>query len=117
MSYPNRGFARDLAALGPDPSSPASASEEHAGLIDEKLGNASCAAGKWCTRSGFRFTTAAACKQQQCTEFVTVATPVASNTGTRSFCSTTDGIIRAKLGPPLSESISVAECQEWKPLK
>ena len=117
MSYPDRGFARDLATLGPDPKSPESVSAEHAGLIDEKLGNAGCALGRWCTESGFRFTLTAVCKQQQCTGYVTVATPVASNTGNRSFCSTSDGIIRAKLGPPLRDSISVADCQEWKPLK
>jgi len=115
-SYPDKGFARDLAMLGSDLKSPKSASAEHAGLIEEKLGNASCTAGRWCTRSGFRFTMTTFCKQQ-CTGYVTVATPVGSNTGTRSFCSTTDGIIRARLGLPLSEPISVAECQKWRPLK
>jgi type II secretory pathway pseudopilin PulG len=117
MSYPDRGFARDLATLGPDPKSPAFASAEHAGLIDEKLGNASCVEGKWCTNSGFRFSVTAVCKQAQCTEFVAVAKPVTSNTGTRSFCSTSDAIIRVKQGPPLNESVSAAECQGWKLLK
>jgi len=116
MSYLNKGFARDLAKLGSDPKSPKSASEEHAGLLDEKLGNANCVAGKWCTNSGFRFTMNALCEQDQCTEFVAVATPVASNTGSRSFCSTSEGIIRVKPGPPLNKSISVAECHEWKPI-
>ena len=34
----------------------------------------------------------------------------------RSFCSTSDGVIRFKSGPPLTSSLSVSECREWQPL-
>jgi hypothetical protein len=114
--YPKRGFAPNLAALGPDPRGPDAESPEHANLIDASLGNATCTAGAWCTKSGYNFRLTAECKQQSCTDYVTVATPVDSNTGTRSFCSTSDGVIRFKAGPPLTSPVSAAECRAWPPL-
>jgi hypothetical protein len=114
-TYSQRGYARDLASLGPDPRGPGIESPDHANFID--LGNASCAAGKWCTKSGFRFSIAAVCKQQMCEEFVVVGTPEASNTGTRSFCSTSDGVVRFNIGPPLTSMVSASECQSWSPVR
>jgi hypothetical protein len=58
-SYPQRGFAPDLATLGPDPSRAGARSPDHAAMIDATLGNATCAAGTWCMKSGFRFSIAA----------------------------------------------------------
>ena len=112
--YPQRGFARDLATLGPDPRGPNNFSADHAGLIDATLGNASCTAGAWCTKSGFQFKITAACTKQ---DYVAVGTPVTSNTGNRSFCSTSDAVIRFKPGPPLTLPISVSECKTWPPLR
>jgi hypothetical protein len=117
-TYPQRRFAPDLATLGPSPSGakwPGSA--DHAGFIDETLGGASCSAGAWCVKSGFRFSLAAVCKEKACTEFVVVGTPVASNTGGRSFCSTSDGVIRSNTGPPLVSPVSVSECRAWSPIQ
>ncbi len=112
-TYPERGFARDLASLGPDPNGVNKASAAHAGIIDQSLGNSECTAGKWCTKSGFQFTIKALCVAQQCTEYAALATPVDPNSGTRSFCSTSDGVIRMKFGPPLTAPISAAECRKW----
>jgi hypothetical protein len=112
-TYPQRGYARDLAMLGPDPRGAGSESVQHASLIDATLGNSSCTAGTWCTKSGFRFRLTAVCKKQLCQEFIVVGTPVASNAGTRSFCSTSDGVVRFKTGPPLTGPVSVSECQTW----
>lgn len=116
-SYPQKGFARDLAALGPDPEGSNKSSADHASFIDATVGNASCTAGAWCTKSGFQFSISAVCKQQSCDEFVVVATPVAGNTGSRSFCSTSDAVVRFKVGPPLASPITVPECQAWSPLQ
>jgi type IV pilus assembly protein PilA len=115
--YPQRGFARDLATLGPDPGGAGTSSAEHASLIDATLGNASCTAGAWCTKSGFQFSITAVCQKQRCEEFVVVGTPVSSSTGTRSFCSTSDAVVRYKPGDPLSSPVSVSECQRWSPLR
>ena len=115
--YPQRGYAPDLATLGIDPRGPVSYSEGHAGLISETLANESCTGGAWCTKSGYRFTVRSICKQRLCKEYVVVATPVDSNTGTRSFCSTSDAIVRYKPGSPVASPLSVAECKAWSPLQ
>jgi type IV pilus assembly protein PilA len=116
-AYPQRGFARDLATLGPDPAGPNRVSADHANLIDATLGNSSCTAGAWCTKSGFQFSITAVCQKQTCDDFVVVGTPVSSSTGTRSFCSTSDGVVRFKTGPPLTFPVSVSECRTWPTLK
>jgi len=118
-TYPQRGFARNLAALGPDSSPPGKhvPSPQHAALIDSDLGNASCTADAWCVKSGYRFRMVAACAQRPCLDFVVVATPVGANTGTRNFCSTSDGVVRFQLAPPLAASVTARGCQSWTPLQ
>lgn len=115
-TYDKRGFAPDLASLGPDPRGGELASAEHADLIDSVIGNASCTAGAWCTKSGYRFSLKTTCIEQLCTEYVLTATPVSDDTGTRNFCSTTDGIVRSQTGPPLSAPLKASECRAWEPL-
>ncbi len=44
----------------------------------------------------------------------TVAAPVSSSTGQRSFCTTSDGVIRFKIVPPLEAVISASECTSWQ---
>ena len=116
-TYPQRGYATNLATFGVDPGNPAVYSADHAGLIDQTLANESCTADAWCTKSGYRFRVTAICKQQLCREYVVLATPVDVNTGTRSFCSTSDGIIHLKPGPPLTLMLSATECRAWSPLE
>jgi TonB family protein len=116
-AYPQRGFAHDLATLGFPPDGGTTPSPDHASLIDATLGNATCTAGTWCTKSGFRFSVAAVCQTPRCEQFVVVGTPVSSSTGTRSFCSTSDAIVRTKNGPPLTSPVTVSECQSWAPLQ
>jgi type II secretory pathway pseudopilin PulG len=113
---PERGYAPDLATLGPDPSGTVSYSADHAGIIDATLGNPSCTASAWCRKSGFRFSVTAVCKHGLCDEFVVVSTPVDSNTGGRNFCSTSDGVIRFNKEPPLTAPVTVSECRIWPPL-
>jgi type II secretory pathway pseudopilin PulG len=116
-TYPQRSYAPDLTTLGPDPRGPNVYTPAHAGLLDETLANTSCTAGAWCTKSGYRFRVTSVCKQHQCGEYVVIATPVDSNTGTRSFCSTSDGVIRFKVGPPLISPVTVSECKAWSLLQ
>jgi type IV pilus assembly protein PilA len=115
--YPKKGYAPNLATLGPDPRRAATYSEDHANLLDESLANESCTGDAWCTKSGFHFRVTAACKQHSCGEYLVVATPIATNTGTRSFCSTSDGVIHYKTSPPLTAPITVSECRAWSPLQ
>lgn len=109
-AYPDRGFAPDLATLGPDPASSSGRSAEHAGLVGNPP---ACSGGRgWCEHSGYRFRIAPVCLQQQCPQYVLMATPVAS-AGGRSFCSTSDGVIRFRTGPPLAAPVSLRECRSW----
>lgn len=115
-TYPKTGFAPNLAVLGIDPRSPNTYSPEHAGLLDASLANENCVGNGWCTKSGFLFKVTGICKEQVCTDYVVVATPVAENTGTRSFCSASDGVIRWKAGLPLTTPLTISACKTWPPL-
>ena len=116
-TYPQRLFAPDLATLGPGPGENNGSSPDHANLIDASLANASCTAGAWCTKSGYRFSITAACTQKLCKEYVVAAAPVSNDTGTRNFCSASDGVIRFKSGAAITEPINLSECRTWSPLQ
>jgi len=116
--YPQRGYAPDLATLGPDPRGGELSSAEHANLIDASLGNPSCTAGAWCEKSGFNFMLTATCKLHVCKEYVVAGFPVAvGQTGQRSFCSTSDGVIRFKEGGGLTAPFNASDCKKWPPLQ
>ena len=116
-TYPERGYAPNLAALGADPVNPATASPQHAGFLDQSLANDSCTGDAWCTKSGYHFRVKAICKLHKCDEYVAVATPVDTNTGIRSFCSTSDGVIRYKMDASLTSPVTVSVCKSWPPLR
>jgi type IV pilus assembly protein PilA len=116
-NYPDRGFAPNLAMLGMDPHKPGVASPERGGYLSESLANQDCAGDGWCTKSGYRFRLTAVCQQQPCRDFVAIATPVSGANGTRSFCSTSDAVIRYTLNSPISAQLSVAECRAWMTLQ
>jgi hypothetical protein len=115
-TYPEQGFARNLATLGTG-SLQNAPSATRARLLDSILGCAAGTAGSWCTKSGYRFTIQTNCPQKRCSQFVSLATPVSTSTGQRNFCSTADGVIRLKIGPPLTTPISASECKAWEPLR
>lgn len=115
-SYPDRGFAPDLAKLGPHPLGPSAATSTHANLIDATLGNSKCTAGAWCEKAGYRFIIMAECMQRFCKDYAVVSLPVSSDTAVRSFCSTSDGVIRFKVDPPLNPLVSPSVCRSWSPL-
>jgi hypothetical protein len=112
--YPRTGFARNIDALGPDQRDFKAYSPQHAGLIGPELVQ-DCSPAGWCTRSGYRFHLRAICKAQACQEFVVVGTPLQTATGHRSFCSTSDAVIRVQAGPPLEDPITVSQCRAWPP--
>ena len=84
---------------------------------DETLGNATCVAGAWCEKSGYRFRIVSACKQRPCRQFMVVAAPVSADTGTRTFCSLSDGVIRYKPNADPAKPVTITECKTWEPLK
>jgi len=120
-TFPARGYARDLAVLGPGPSgSCGTPSEDHACLVDNAIGNASCTAGNWCTKYGYKFTmnSETRCADQTAgiagigCNYVVLATPQSETTGRKSYCSTADAVIRYRYGT-YSQPISADQCSQW----
>jgi type IV pilus assembly protein PilA len=116
-AYPKRGFAPELATFGSDPRGPNFYSADHAGLVDPTLANPACTASAWCTKSGYRFRMTATCKLHLCSDYLVFATPENTGTGTRSFCTTSDGIIRFNVGSPLTSMLTASECKAWQPIQ
>ena len=117
MTYEKRGYAPSLAALGPAPNSPLKESSEHAGLLNEKLAGADCIGTAWCENSGYRFQVVSICKLNKCSEYVSFAAPANENTGARTFCSTSDGVIRYKVDTTMKATPTAADCRAWPALK
>jgi type IV pilus assembly protein PilA len=116
-AYMQRGYANDLASLGTNRKDFHQYSPSHAGFLDETLGNSRCTTGVWCTKHGYQFSLRATCREQECKEYVVVATPLSRATGTRNFCSTSDAVVRSEQGPPLTAPITAAECKAWTPMR
>jgi hypothetical protein len=117
-TYPQFGFASSLAALGPDAKNPTAYTPSHAGLLDGSLAGTGCIKMNGsCTKNGYSFVLVPICKQHPCMNYVAFAAPVDPNSGTRSFCSTEDGVIRFKPGLWLLPPQTPAECRKWPPLQ
>jgi type IV pilus assembly protein PilA len=122
-THPPAGYAPDLATLGPGPSGTCQGTEgpqKYACLLDGTLG---CASASWCAKGGYKYsvtgyTQTAVCNADGiCDDYVVVATPLNYGaTGSKSFCSTSDAVIRFRTGASLSAPPTVAECQSWRPL-
>ncbi len=117
VTYPARGYAKDLASLGVDPAQPDAVTPKHAGLIDFSFAKPTCTAGTWCEKSGYKFTFSPVCPKLMCQEFVAVATPVAAAAGTKNFCATSDGVVRFKVEAPLIAPLLPSQCRAWQPLE
>jgi hypothetical protein len=116
-NFPQREYAASLPTLGPDPSGSLAKSPDHADLLPDSLTSEPCNSDGWCLMSGFRFKLAATCTQRRCQEYVLVAVPVGPNTGMRNFCSTSDGVIRAKAGAPWEGPLTTSDCKGWQPIQ
>jgi len=114
-------YAPDLATLGPGQGEICQAesgpSESRACLLDGRLGNSRCTAGKWCNKDAFRYSLSASCRNDLCTDYVVVATPLDPNSGGKSFCSTSDGVVRSRSGMPLAIPIDGSECHSWEAMQ
>jgi len=106
-TYPTVGYAATLAALGPSAATPCAASSTDACLIDAVLAGG--------TKSGFVYNGTAAGGPPTVSYFW-AATPVTTNqTGTRSFCSYEDAVVRVL--NPAGAIGTEATCQGEPPLQ
>jgi hypothetical protein len=114
-AFPNRGFARDLVRLGPNPANPSASSAEYASYLSGSF-VADCVAKTSCSKDGYVFTLLATCKTLVCRDYVVYAAPLSIQTGTKRFCSTSDGVTR--VGSAGAQSPATAtECRKWDPLQ
>ena len=121
--YPAAGYARDLATLGPGPSGtcPGNGSERYACLLDGVLGRSTCTGRTWCTKNGFKYSLTSPCPEQEgsanrspCDAYVIVAVPaVIGSTGSKSFCSTADAVVRTRRDASPMIPPTVEECESW----
>jgi hypothetical protein len=119
-SFSYSGYAPSLAALGSGAGSNCAgnaATATQACLLDDTLANPSCATGKWCVKDGYKFSIRAACLQARCVNYAVTATPVNGNSGAKSFCSTSDAVVRSHSGAPLEAALTAVECKTWAPLR
>jgi hypothetical protein len=107
ITYPQSGFAPDLATLGSGPGGTCVPSATSACIIDATLGCSS----NWCVKDGYKYSVMATGSPTP-NEFVVTATPVSSSTGRKSYCSTSDSIVRSQNGV-VSAPVSVETCQTW----
>jgi len=116
--YPAQGYANSLVVLGHgdplvDCGEPANHTFEHACLT----GELTCTAGTWCTNGIYNFTLAGSCGGDGvCTDYVVMATPIATGNVTENYCSTAEAVIRSKPGPQLTTMVTLEECQLWPPV-
>ena len=124
----HRGYAQDLTSLGPGPTGRcAKAGPEHACLLTAELTGPQCTAGIWCQKWQTKFTVIPNCTPANagnndegedntvCKDFVIASTP-ASDKGVRhSFCMTSEGVLRRRLGAPLQEAPTAEGCRKWVP--
>src|SRR5215467_5124195 len=118
-TYPNDGYAPDLATLGPGGQTCAGEpTKKNACLIDATLGCINGTSGRWCVRDQYKFSIVGVKEQDSKvpTDFIITATPVDTRSGRTSYCATSDGIIRFRSGQVLTPIETVSQCTEWIPL-
>jgi hypothetical protein len=109
ISYPEFGYAPDLASLGGDPCSAATA--EHACLIAGTIADQSCTASHWCVKKGYRFILQADEKHPHKSFVVTAVPEKPESTGAMNFCSLADGEARhERAASPRTTAYTAAEC-------
>jgi type II secretory pathway pseudopilin PulG len=117
--FPQHGYASDLATLGPGPggSCQDDGTAEHACLLDNLIAASRCTAGQWCSKAGYSYNVSAVCDSARlCSNYVVTAHPIAfGSTGRKTFCATSDGVIRVRFGE-FRAALTPEECEEWPPI-
>jgi len=110
VTFPATGYAQNLSSLGG--TNCATPTPDHACLVDQDLGCSS----SWCVKNGYKFTIVTSSKATPFADYTVTATPVDANGGRKSFCSTSDAVIRFQLGAPLDTPLTLEECSRWPPV-
>ncbi len=119
VTYPQAGYSPDLVTLGPGaatgcPSTgPTSAT---ACLIDFVLGAAAGKTGVFNTKDSFEYEISGV--GTPATDYVVMATPLGTSSGTSDYCSSADAVVRFKAdaAPPATSVSAVSTCQGFTAL-
>jgi type IV pilus assembly protein PilA len=112
-TYPTVGFAASLANLGGAVGTACTPSTSSACLIDQVLANNGNPSGSG--KSGYTFMAAGSGGTPNTTYYATAIPIVLNETGTRSFCSVSDAVIRVQ---PTGAAIgSLSTCQGLNPIQ
>src|SRR5215471_10879972 len=100
-TYPDDGYAPDLATLGPGGQTcVGEPTKKNACLLDNTLGCLSGTSGQWCVRDEYKFSIVGIKSKDSRvpTDFIITATPANTRGGRTSYCATSDGVIRSRHG-------------------
>ena len=109
-SYPTQGYGT-LAQLGTAGATPCIPSPNAACLIDQNLATNGNGAGK----SGYSFAATPAVVTGV-PNFYTTGTPISSQTGSKSYCATDDGVVRTQSPGNITQVPSYNACGALSPL-
>ena len=109
-TFPATGYSLTLPALGPGGTCPGAPTIANACLIDLQLASAGAAPGK----SGYLFQETGIPTGGVNLDFVNSAGPaVPTTTGNRTFCATSDMVVRVAGPPAVAPPVTVAACQAF----
>lgn len=120
-TYPEVGYAPDIATLGHGPDSTCDntnpGTAKRACLIDDVIADQACTGTESCWKLGYAFIVQAD-KQKPHQQYVITVTPIAPDAGPKSYCSTSDSVIRAETASTRrSTPYTAAECAALVPLE
>jgi hypothetical protein len=114
-TYPDQGYAPNLAALGPDRPDltiDCRPTPAHGCLIDSKIG---CSSGKglgWCADRVYRYNMQSSYSAPPYENYWVTATPLKADPENKNYCSTSEAVVRSETGPPLSRPYTLEECEK-----
>ncbi len=116
--YAQKGYAPDLATLGPGAKENCQSGDAvHACLLDSPLTRVTCTARSWCMASGYMFLLNADSSEPHSAYTISAVPQMMFQTGNVGFCATEDGVIhvdrshRQRIQP-----YTLDECKALKPL-
>jgi Domain of unknown function (DUF4190) len=92
-----RIYTSALTMLGPGPTGTCAGtgSREYACLMNGPLVMPDCREPHWCILKGYKFQLQSHYASARLADYAITATPVDGNAGSKNFCSTSDGVVRA----------------------
>jgi len=113
-TYPDQGYAPNLATLGPDrlDFENCHPTPTHACLIDPKVGCGNGTGLEWCADNVYRYNIQSSSLAPPYKDYWITATPLEAGPKRKNFCMTSDAVLRSELGPQRSRPYTLSECEK-----